>query len=155
MRAVASRVSSASVSVDGSVVGKINDGLLVYLGVGPKDDRQSAEHLAQRVISLRIFGDASGRMNLALPDVDGELLVVSQFTLYADTSHGHRPAFTGAAHPSLGEPLYEHFVEHCRHQGLRVAAGVFGARMEVDSVAQGPVTIVLSSPAEPWNTSAG
>jgi D-tyrosyl-tRNA(Tyr) deacylase len=136
MRALVQRVSRASVSVDGERVAAIGPGLLVLLGVSPDDDERVADQLADKVRALRIFEDAEGRMNEALGE--REVLVVSQFTLYADTSRGNRPSFTGAAPPEQAEPLYERFRERLGAQG-----GVFGARMQVELVNDGPVTLLL------------
>ena len=147
MRAVCQRVSRASVTVDGEVVGEIGQGWLVLLGVGPTDDEAVAARMADKIVGLRVFGDEAGKMNRSVADVGGSLLVVSQFTLYADTSRGRRPGFTGAAPPALAEPLVERFAEIVRGRGLRVATGRFGAIMEVSLVNHGPVTIVLTDEA--------
>ena len=142
MRAVVTRVSSASVSIAGELAGAIERGYLVLLGVGPDDTDAVADKLAERICNLRIFGDENGKMNLSLEQVGGALLVVSQFTLYADTS-SRRPGFTGAAKPDLAIPLYERFMEACRARGFRVEHGQFGADMQVASVNDGPVTILF------------
>ena len=142
MRAVVTRVSSASVSIAGELAGAIERGYLVLLGVGPDDTGAVADKLAEKICNLRIFGDENGKMNLSLEQVGGALLVVSQFTLYADTS-SRRPGFTGAAKPDLAIPLYEHFMEACRARGFRVEHGQFGADMQVASVNDGPVTILF------------
>ena len=155
MRAVVQRVSRAAVRVDGEVVGAIETGLCVLLGVGPADDEKVASRLAERVATLRIFQDAAGRMNLDLATVGGALLVVSQFTLYGDTSRGHRPSFIGAGPPELGERLCERFVDALRTRGLTVATGRFGAHMDVEIVNDGPVTLVLTSGEPPWPADAG
>jgi D-tyrosyl-tRNA(Tyr) deacylase len=144
MRAVCQRVSQASVTVDGEVVGKIGLGWLVLLGVGPNDDEATAARMADKIVGLRVFEDEAGKMNRSVVDVGGALLVVSQFTLYADTSRGRRPGFTGAAPPALAEPLVERFAEIVRESGLTVATGRFGASMQVALVNDGPVTIVLT-----------
>ena len=136
MRALIQRVSSASVRVDGETVGAIGGGLCVLLGVGPGDDEACCDRLAEKVRALRIFDDAEGRMSEALGE--RELLCVSQFTLYASTSKGNRPSFTGAAPPELAEPLYERFCEQ-----LGAERGRFGAAMEVELVNDGPVTLML------------
>ena len=136
MRALIQRVSSASVRVDGETVGSIGAGLCVLLGVGPGDDEQCCDRLAEKLRALRIFDDAEGKMSDALGE--REVLCVSQFTLYAKTSKGKRPSFTGAAPPELAEPLYERFCEQ-----LRAERGVFGAAMEVELVNDGPVTLML------------
>ena len=142
MRAVVTRVSSASVSIAGETVGTIEKGYLVLLGVGPQDTEAEADRLAEKICNLRVFGDENGKMNLNLEQAGGALLVVSQFTLYADTS-SRRPGFTGAAKPDLAIPLYERFMEACRARGFRVEHGQFGADMQVASVNDGPVTILF------------
>lgn len=143
MRAVLQRVSQASVSVDGSVVGQIEQGLLVLLGVGSDDTRQVAEKLAEKIINLRIFSDSQGRFNHSLIDIGASILLVSQFTLYADTRRGRRPSFTDAAAPELAEPLVEHMASYMRAQGIHVQTGQFGAMMQVALLNDGPVTIIL------------
>jgi D-aminoacyl-tRNA deacylase len=144
MRAVVQRVSRARVLVGGAVGGEIGGtGLCVLLGVGRGDDAAAAERLAVRVASLRIFENEDGRFDRSLLDVGGAALVVSQFTLLADTAKGNRPSFTGAAPPEEAEPLYDRFCEALRALGVEVARGVFGARMQVELVNDGPVTIVL------------
>ena len=144
MRAVVTRVSSASVSIDENTVGAIEKGYLVLLGVGPSDTEAVADKLAEKICNLRVFEDENGKMNLNLEQVGGSLLVVSQFTLYADTS-SRRPGFTGAAKPDLAVPLYERFMETCRARGFRVEHGEFGADMQVSSVNDGPVTILFDT----------
>jgi D-tyrosyl-tRNA(Tyr) deacylase len=155
MRAVVQRVAQASVTVDGARVANVESGMCVLLAAGPGDDEASARHLAGRVAGLRIFADDHGRMNVDLAAANGSVLVVSQFTLYADTSRGHRPSFTGAAPPGPAEHLYEAFCDELRSLGLRVATGVFGARMLVELVNDGPVTLVLTSGEPPWAADAG
>lgn len=155
MRAVLQRTARAAVSVDGRVVGSIERGLLVLLGVGPDDDERMADRLASRVATLRIFGDDRGRMNLDVTQAAGALLVVSQFTLFADTTRGHRPSFIGAAPPELAERLYWRFVDRLRRLGLHVATGRFGEHMEVELLNDGPVTLVVSSGEDPWPADAG
>jgi D-aminoacyl-tRNA deacylase len=145
MRALLQRVSKAVVTVDGSVTGRIERGLVVFLGIRQGDTRAEAEHLAQKIVRLRIFPDAHGRMNVSLADVAGQLLIVSQFTLYADVSRGNRPSYTAAAPPEIAEPLYQAFVEACRAQGMYVATGIFQAHMQVRLVNDGPVTIMCDS----------
>ncbi len=144
MRAVITRVREASVTVDGQVRGAIGKGLLVLLGVGPKDTEAQAQRLADKVTGLRIFSDDQGKMNLNLAAAGGEILAVSQFTLYADTK-SRRPGFTGAADPVLAETLYAYFMEECRRLGFRVSSGEFGAEMQVASTNDGPVTILLDT----------
>ena len=145
MRALLQRVTHASVTVDEQVVGQIGTGLLVLLGVGQDDSEAQVKTLADKIVHMRIFGDDEGKMNRSLLDIGGELLVVSQFTLYADIRRGRRPSFTGAAPPSLAEPLVERFKEAVAAYGLRVADGIFGAHMQVELLNDGPVTIWLDS----------
>jgi len=145
VRAVVQRVREASVVVDGEVVGACGHGLAILLGVAAGDDSAAAERLAGKVARLRIFENEDGRFDLSLLDIGGEALVVSQFTLIADTRKGNRPSFTGAAEPTVAEPVYERFCDALERDGIRVARGVFGARMEVSLVNDGPVTIVLET----------
>ncbi len=145
MRALLQRTSGARVRVAGEVVGEIGGGLVVLLGVGPDDDEAVADGLARRVTELRMFDDADGRTNLSLVDTGGAALVVSQFTLYADTRRGRRPGFTGAAAPELAERLYLRFAEALRELGITVAIGRFGSVMEVELVNDGPFTIWLDT----------
>lgn len=142
MRAVVTRVASAKVTVDGQVTGQIDRGYLVLLGVGPADTSETAQKLAEKICNLRVFEDENGKMNLNLAQIGGKLLVVSQFTLYADTK-SRRPSFSGAAGPELASKLYEQFMEYCRENGFEVQHGVFGAHMDVESVNDGPVTILF------------
>lgn len=155
MRAVVQRTTRACVRVAGSTVGEIGTGALILLGVGREDDDDAADRLASRVAGLRIFPDADGRMNRDLRQVGGALLVVSQFTLLADASRGHRPSFIGAAPPEDGERLYSRFIDSLRGMGLPVATGEFGAQMEVELVNDGPVTLVLTAGEGPWKADAG
>ena len=143
MRAVVQRVQHASVVVGGETVSDIGPGLVVLLGVAASDSTSECDRLAAKVARLRIFEDDGGRFDRSLGDVSGEALVVSQFTLVADTRKGSRPSFTDAAAPDLAEPLYERFCEALRELGVPVQTGVFGARMEVSLVNDGPVTVVL------------
>jgi len=145
MRALIQRVSRASVTVDGKIVGVIGQGLLVLLGVGQRDGEAQVKTLADKIVHLRIFGDDEGKMNRSLLDIGGEVLVVSQFTLYADVLRDRRPSFTDAAPPSLAEPLVERFKAAIAAYGLKVADGVFGAYMEVELLNDGPVTIWMDS----------
>jgi D-aminoacyl-tRNA deacylase len=145
VRALLQRTTGARVRVSGQVVGEIGPGLVILLGVGPEDDEAVADALARRTTELRIFDDAEGRTNRSLLDVGGEALVVSQFTLYADTRRGRRPGFTGAAAPELAEKLYFRFAETLRSIGVRVATGQFGAVMAVELVNDGPFTIWLDT----------
>ena len=143
MKAVVQRVSEARVRARGETVGEVGPGLCVLLGVALDDTPANAQRLAEKVARLRIFEDDEGRFDRSLLDVGGEALVVSQFTLLADTAKGNRPSFTEAAPPDEAEPLYEAFCEALRKQGVRVATSLFGARMAVELVNEGPVTIVL------------
>ncbi len=145
MRAVVQRVSESSVSVDGEVVAACGAGLAILIGVAGTDSEAEAERLAAKVARLRIFENDHGRFDLSLLDVRGEALVVSQFTLIAETGKGNRPSFTGAAQPEIAEPLYEGFCAALEREGVAVARGRFGARMEVSLVNDGPVTIVLDA----------
>ena len=144
MRAIVQRVSGAEVKVEGRITGRIGRGFVVLLGVARGDTAQDAEFIADRVIGLRVFADPAGKMNLALLAVNGELLVVSQFTLHADTSQ-RRPSFLEAAPPEEARPLYEHFLSLARGRGVKVEEGKFGAHMDVSLVNDGPVTIILDS----------
>jgi D-tyrosyl-tRNA(Tyr) deacylase len=148
-------VTFAEVRVGGEVVGVIGPGVCVLLGCGPSDTEATARHLAGRVGTLRILADEAGRMNRDLGSTGGELLVVSQFTLHADTSRGHRPSFIGAGPPELAERLCEEFCAGLRALGLRVATGRFAAHMRVRLENDGPVTLVLSSGEPPWPADAG
>ena len=145
MRAVVQRVSHAKVSVNGEVTGEIGRGLLILLGVASSDAPADADYLADKIVGLRIFEDSSGKMNLAVAEVGGALLVVSQFTLYGDVRRGKRPSFDGAAAPQAARQLYEHFVEKVRAAGLRCETGRFQETMQVELVNEGPVTILLDS----------
>ena len=142
MRAVVTRVTSASVTIGGKVNGRIGRGYLVLLGVGPEDTEAVCDKLAEKICNLRVFEDENEKMNLNLEQVGGSILVVSQFTLYADTS-SRRPGFSGAAKPDLAIPLYERFMDRCRAHGFTVEHGQFGADMQVASVNDGPVTILF------------
>ncbi|NLY46497.1 MAG: D-tyrosyl-tRNA(Tyr) deacylase [Tissierella sp.] len=145
MRAVIQRVKEAKVTVESEVVGSIEKGLLVFLGVGGEDHSKDLDYLVEKVLGLRIFQDENDKMNLSLLDVEGDLLVVSQFTLYGDVRKGKRPSFTDSAHPDLGEKYYEEFVQKARDKGVKVETGVFGADMDVSLINDGPVTILLDS----------
>ncbi len=145
MRIIVQRVKEASVRVDDRVVGSIDKGLLVFLGVGALDDEKDLDYMFNKVLGLRIFQDEDDKMNLSLEDIDGELLVVSQFTLYGDVRKGRRPSFTDSASPEMGEEFYEKFTEKCRESGVKVETGIFGADMKVDLTNDGPVTIMLDS----------
>ncbi len=145
MRAVVQRVSRASVTVDGSITGQIETGLVVLLGVGQGDRESDAEWLAEKCVTLRVFNDAEGKMNLSLANVGGQMLVVSQFTLYGDCRKGRRPSFISAADPAQGNRLYEYFCECVRAQSIHVETGMFQAQMDVALNNDGPVTILLDS----------
>ena len=145
MRAVIQRVSRAEVRADGRVAGQIGKGLLVLLGVGSGDSQKEADSLLEKIIHLRIFEDDGGKMNLSLLDIRGELMVISQFTLYADCRKGRRPSFTDAAPPEAARALYEYFLGKAKTTGLSTASGVFQAMMEVEFVNSGPVTILLDT----------
>jgi D-tyrosyl-tRNA(Tyr) deacylase len=145
MRAVVQRVSRAKVTVDEQIVGEIGRGLLVLLGVAENDDTADADYLVEKILNLRIFEDADDKMNLSLRDSNGELLVVSQFTLYGDTRRGRRPSFINAARPDKANELYEYFVARSRESVAKVATGQFQAMMDVELVNDGPVTIILDS----------
>jgi len=146
MRAVLQRVGSARVIVAGEVVGKIQRGWLVLLGVGSGDGEPDVQYLVQKIAGLRAFPDGEGKMNLSIQDIAGEILVVSQFTLYADCRKGRRPSFTDAAAPPLADALYRRFTEELRRTGIRVETGVFQAEMSVELTNDGPVTMLLESP---------
>ena len=145
MRLLLQRVIRASVSVDGQVVGKIGPGLLILVGVGHDDTEQVADQMAGKAVDLRIFRDSDGKTNVSLIDVGGEVLAISQFTLFADTRKGRRPSFIDAAAPELGERLYQRFATAVEARGVKVERGVFGAEMEVELVNDGPMTIWLDS----------
>lgn len=148
MRAVLTRVSEASVTIDGEVKGNIGKGFLVLLGVHEDDDESMAEYVADRICGMRIFEDENGKMNINPKDAGAELLIVSQFTLYADVS-SRRPGFFHAARPEKAIPLYESVISKCRKQGFKVETGEFGADMKVQSVNDGPVTIIIEKEASP------
>ena len=145
MRAVVQKVSSSKVTVDDEVVGQIKQGLLVLLGVTHEDTSKDVDYMVDKVINLRIFEDEEGKMNLSLKDIGGEVLAVSQFTLYGDARRGRRPSFSDAARPEVANPLYEEFVKKVRDLGINVGTGKFGAHMMVDLTNDGPVTILLES----------
>ncbi len=143
MKLVIQRVKNASVTVENNVVGKIGLGFLVLLGIGPEDTTQTADYLVQKLIKLRIFEDENNKMNLSIKDIKGELLIVSQFTLYADCSGGNRPSFVNAAKPDKANELYEYFISQCKKENPVVEHGIFGADMQVNLLNDGPVTIIL------------
>lgn len=145
MKAVLTRVKYASVAIDGETVGKIGQGFLILLGVGPQDTEKECRLLAEKALGLRIFEDENGKMNLGLEQVGGEVLVVSQFTLYGNCRKGRRPDFLAAARPEVAIPLYEKFVSLCREKGIHTETGEFGAEMLVESVNDGPLTLVVDT----------
>jgi D-tyrosyl-tRNA(Tyr) deacylase len=145
MRAVIQRVKSASVYVDGRLSGKIGNGLLVFIGVGKGDEESDVSFMVSKLPDLRIFEDASGKFNLSLKETKGEILIVSQFTLYGDCSRGRRPSFTEAEEPTAAKNLYERFIFRLREQGIPVQTGEFQAKMEVHLINDGPVTLLLDS----------
>ena len=145
MRAVLTRVKSASVTINGEVTGKIGQGFLILLGVGPEDTEKECRYLAEKALSLRIFEDENGKMNRGLEDVNGQVLVVSQFTLYGNCRKGRRPSFTEAAGPELGTAMYEKFLQICTELGYPPQHGRFGADMKVESINDGPVTLIMDT----------
>ena len=145
MRAVLTRVNSASVTIDGRVNGQIGKGFLILLGVGPEDTEKECRYLAEKALGLRVFEDENGKMNLGLDAVGGEVLVVSQFTLYGNCRKGRRPSFTDAAGPELGNALYEKFLAICEELGYPPQHGEFGADRKVESINDGPVTLILDT----------
>ena len=145
MRAVLTRVKSASVEIDGQIVGQIGQGFLILLGVGPEDNEEKCRYLCEKALGLRVFEDENGKMNKSLEDVGGQVLVVSQFTLYGNCRKGRRPSFTDAAGPELGNRLYEKFLSYCQELGYPPQHGQFGADMKVASVNDGPVTLILDT----------
>lgn len=145
MRAILTRVKSASVTIDGETVGKIGKGFLILLGVGPEDTERECRALAEKALGLRIFEDENGKMNLGLEAVGGEVMVVSQFTLYGNCRKGRRPSFTEAAGPELGNAMYERFLALCEELGYPPQHGRFGADMKVESINDGPITLILDT----------
>ena len=145
MRAVVTRVKSASVEIEGKINGEIGQGFLILLGVAPNDTSAQCVKLADKILGLRVFEDENGKMNRALSDVGGQVLVVSQFTLFADCRKGKRPSFIGAAGPDIAIPLYEQFLSECRLRGFEPQHGEFGADIQVESINDGPVTIILDT----------
>lgn len=145
MRIVLQRVTSASVTVDGEICGQIGTGYLVLLGVGQGDSEEDCRRLADKIVNLRIFSDENDKINLSLGDVGGDLLVVSQFTLYADCRKGNRPNFIQAGKPDEAERLYNFFVDYCRSKGKHVETGIFGADMKVQLLNDGPFTVILDT----------
>lgn len=143
MKLVVQRVKEAKVEVNEKVVGKINKGFLVLIGVTHEDEKEQADYLVKKLCNLRVFEDENGKMNLGLKDIEGELLIVSQFTLYADCSNGNRPSFTNAARPEKANELYEYFCKECEKNDIKVEKGIFGADMKVSLINDGPVTIII------------
>ena len=143
MKAVVQRVQKTSLKVDGALISEIPFGLTVFLGIKVGDERKQADYLMRKIANLRVFEDENGKMNLSVKDVGGEVLLVSQFTLYGDASHGNRPSFTLAERPKKAEPLYEYAVQALSAQGVTVKKGVFGADMKIEQANDGPVTILL------------
>ena len=144
MRIIVQRVKKAQVSVEGQVYGKIQQGLLLLVGVGPEDQKEDMDYAVRKLVNMRIFSDAEGKMNLSVKDIQGEILSISQFTLFADTKKGNRPAFTGAAKPDMAEAFYQEFNQELAKE-VPVETGVFGADMQVELVNDGPVTIILDT----------
>lgn len=145
MRFLIQRVSEASVKVDGEIIGAIDKGFLVLVGVGQEDNEEIADKMVKKLLGLRIFEDENGKTNLALKDVDGGLLIISQFTLYANCKKGNRPSFVNAGEPGKAEQLYEHILKRCQEEGVFVEHGSFGADMKVSLVNDGPFTVILDS----------
>lgn len=146
MKLILQRTSRASVSVDGKIVGQINQGLMVLIGITHSDTKENADALIKKLINLRVFNDEQGKMNLSIQDVQGEFLVISQFTLYGNAKKGNRPSYVDAAPPDVAIPLYEYFIDSLMVESqLKVETGIFGAMMDVELVNSGPVTIILES----------
>ncbi len=143
MKLVIQRVKTAKVEVDDKIVGSIEKGFLVLLGVTHNDTKETADYLVNKLCNLRVFRDENDKMNLGLKDINGELLIISQFTLYADCSRGNRPSFVNAAEPEYANELYEYFCEKCKSNGINVQKGIFGADMKVSLLNDGPVTIIM------------
>lgn len=145
MRVVVQRVKEASVKVDNQIIGKISKGLLVFLGVGEGDDETDLNYLVEKTLGLRIFQDENDKMNLSVQDINGEVLVISQFTLFGDVRKGKRPSFIKSAHPEIGNRFYEEFIAKISEAGTKVESGEFGAHMDIHLVNDGPVTILIDS----------
>ncbi|HIV62883.1 MAG TPA: D-tyrosyl-tRNA(Tyr) deacylase [Candidatus Butyricicoccus avistercoris] len=145
MRALIQRVKRASVTINSEVTGKINNGLLIFLGVGEDDTEKQVQYLVEKCTGLRIFTDEQDKMNLSVKDINGEILIVSQFTLFGDCKKGKRPSFVRAARPETAIPLYESFIANCKNTGLNVQTGEFGADMQIELINDGPVTIWLDT----------
>ena len=145
MRAIIQRVKHASVTIDNKITGKINDGFLVLLGITSTDTDKEVQWLAKKIVDLRVFNDSDDKMNLGLKDINGELLIISQFTLYGNCIKGRRPSFTEAAKPEVANTLYENFIDACKKQEVHVETGIFGADMKVDLLTDGPVTLIIDT----------
>lgn len=145
MRTVIQRVSRAQVSIENKVKGSIGKGLVVFVGISPEDCQKDLQWLAEKIVHLRIFEDNAGKMNRSLTDIKGEVLIISQFTLYGDCRKGRRPGFSGAAPPLKAEPIYQQFVEEVKSKGIQVETGTFQAEMQVELINDGPVTLLLDS----------
>ena len=145
MRAIEQRVKKSELSIENNLFSKIDKGFMVLLGITETDTEEDMKALADKILKLRVFEDENERMNLSLADVNGELQIVSQFTLYADCHHGNRPSFINAAKPDFANPMYEKFVEYCKNTGVNVKTGVFGADMQINLINDGPVTIFLEA----------
>ena len=143
MKLVVQRVKKAEVKVDGNIIGKIDKGFLVLIGIKVGDTKEQADYLVKKLCNLRVFSDENDKMNLSIKDVKGKLLIVSQFTLYGDCSQGNRPSFIEAARPEEANPLYEYFCEQCEQNNIKVEKGIFGADMKVELINDGPVTIII------------
>ena len=145
MKLVVQRVKNANVSIENNIVGKINQGFVVLLGVSNEDTKENADYLVKKLLNLRVFSDNDDKMNLSIKDIEGELLIVSQFTLYANCKKGNRPSFIEAAKPEHAKPLYEYFINECRKENLNVQTGEFGADLQIELINDGPVTILLEN----------
>lgn len=145
MKLVVQRVKNANVSIENNIVRKINQGFVVLLGVSNEDTKENADYLVKKLLNLRVFSDNDDKMNLSIKDIEGELLIVSQFTLYANCKKGNRPSFIEAAKPEHAKPLYEYFINECRKENLNVQTGEFGADMQIELINDGPVTILLEN----------
>ena len=145
MKFVIQRVTKSSVKVDDKIVGKINKGFMVLIGITHTDTKETADLMVKKLLNLRVFSDENDKMNLSLKDVSGELLLISQFTLYADCKKGNRPSFINAAKPEFANDLYEYIIDKCKSADLKVETGIFGADMKIELINDGPVTIILDS----------
>lgn len=145
MRAVVQRVKKSSCRVDNEIVGKIDKGLLLLLGIGQDDNEKDLDYLVDKVLGLRIFSDEDGKMNLSLEDIGGQILIISQFTLYGDARKGKRPSFSKSSSPELGEKYYNQFIDKVKSKGIKTETGIFGAHMDIELINDGPVTILLDS----------